>query len=98
MNDVRRFPSPPWIAAGDEVNRQPSSANAFDSRFDPIAVDAEAAGQLVALRNAAKHMAQTIARSSNPSREQSLAMTALEEASFWANRAIAMASEVRDGS
>jgi len=42
-----------------------------------------------ALRAAAKDLATLIAESSKPSREQSLALTKLEEAVMWANAGIA---------
>lgn len=41
------------------------------------------------IRNAAKALAKLIADSTPESREQSLAITALEEAVMWANAAIA---------
>lgn len=41
------------------------------------------------IRNTAKSLAQTIVSESPESREQSLALTALEEAVMWANAAIA---------
>ena len=43
----------------------------------------------VDLRMKAKQLAQTIVNSTKPSREQSLAITKLEEAIMWANKAIA---------
>lgn len=41
------------------------------------------------LRNTAKSLAQLIVSETPESREQSLALTALEEAVFWANASIA---------
>lgn len=43
----------------------------------------------VAIREKAKELAGLILHETPPSREQSLAITALEEASIWANAAIA---------
>jgi hypothetical protein len=43
----------------------------------------------VALRNKAKELAFLIAQTTHASREQSLALTSLEESVFWANAAIA---------
>ena len=43
----------------------------------------------VLLRSQAKEFAETILRLTPVSREQSLALTNLEQASFWANAAIA---------
>lgn len=42
-----------------------------------------------ALRNKARELAFLIAQTTHPSREQSLALTALEESIFWANAAVA---------
>lgn len=42
-----------------------------------------------ALRSAAKDLARMIVESTPPSREQSLALTHLEEAIFWSNASIA---------
>lgn len=53
------------------------------------------AGQAVvyeALRGLALEFASSIVAATPPSREQSLAITALEEAVFWANAAIARRS------
>ena len=41
------------------------------------------------LRNTAKNLAHVIAANTPPSREQALALTKLEEATMWANAAIA---------
>ena len=41
------------------------------------------------LRESAKHLAHDISKLTPPSREQSLALTNLEQAIFWANAAIA---------
>lgn len=43
----------------------------------------------VALRDQAKELAFAIVRNTPPSREQSLAITNLEQSIFWANAAIA---------
>ena len=43
----------------------------------------------VEMRNALKVMMYAVCENTPPSREQSLALTALEEASMWANAAIA---------
>lgn len=47
----------------------------------------------VHLREMAKELAYTIVRNTPPSREQSLALTNLEQAIFWANAAIARNEE-----
>lgn len=44
----------------------------------------------VALRNAAKDLATTIVNMTPASREQSCALTSLEESIMWANKAIAI--------
>ena len=46
-------------------------------------------GRYEYLRNAAHHFALNIVKNTPPSREQSLAITALEEAVMWANASIA---------
>jgi hypothetical protein len=46
----------------------------------------------LALRSKAKELAELIVQSTPESREQSLALTSLEEATFWANSAIARRS------
>ena len=46
-------------------------------------------GRYEEIRNHAKAYAQYLVSSTPPSREQSLALTALEEVVFWANAAIA---------
>lgn len=42
------------------------------------------------IRKAALHLAQTIADNSRPSREQSLALTNVQQAGMWANAGIAI--------
>jgi hypothetical protein len=51
-----------------------------------------------ALRGGARSLAEQIVELTPESREQSLALTALEECAFWANAAIARREKVDEGS
>lgn len=51
--------------------------------------DLEQAGRYEKIRNHAHDLAKCVVTLTPPSREQSLALTALEEVVFWANAAIA---------
>jgi hypothetical protein len=61
----------------------------LESVFTYHAPRGDQSTRYVALREAAKALAFSIAESTPPSREQSLALTKLEEAIFFANAAIA---------
>jgi len=61
----------------------------LDKRFTYHAPKADQPARYVLLRDKAKELAQAITENSNPSREQSLALTKLEEAVMWANAGIA---------
>jgi len=60
----------------------------IDRRFSSHVVEDDQGEQMGTIRDKARELAYLITRSSEPGREQSLAMTALEEAVFWANAAI----------
>ena len=61
----------------------------LDNNFTYHAPKDGQADRYVLLRNTAKTYAEAILKYTPPSREQSLALTALEEAVMWANAAIA---------
>lgn len=61
----------------------------LEARFTYHAPSGDQPERYVAIRDQAKSLAQTIVASTPASREQALAITALEEAVFWANAAIA---------
>jgi hypothetical protein len=70
----------------------------IDLRFTYHPPVGDQADRYQTIRNAAKRMAMTIRKQTPESREQSLAITHLEEAVFWANAAIARREEfVEDG-
>ena len=58
-------------------------------RFTYHAPKGDQQQRYVELRNKGKELAELIAKHSSPSREQSLAITKLEEAIMWANAGIA---------
>jgi hypothetical protein len=62
------------------------------SRFTYHAFNADQAERAQQLRDVGYQLALRIAKSTKPSREQSLALTHLEEALVWANKAIAAES------
>lgn len=61
----------------------------IDTRFDHNVPTPERAARHVAVRAACKQLAAEIVERTPVGREQSLAITALEETLFWANAAIA---------
>jgi hypothetical protein len=61
----------------------------IDKRFDYHAPDEEKATMHAIVRDSYKRLASNIADAIPASREQSLALTALEESLMWANAAIA---------
>ena len=61
----------------------------IDNRFSYHAPTGSQPERYVAIRNKAKELASDILAKTPSSREQSLALTALEEAVMWANAAIA---------
>lgn len=58
-------------------------------RFMPHEVGISQANQMCEIRSAALYLAKVIQSNTPPSREQSLALTNVEQAMFWANAAIA---------
>jgi hypothetical protein len=61
----------------------------LENRFTYHAPNEEQARRYPILRGEAHALARSISRLTRPCREQSLALTKLEEAVFWANAAIA---------
>jgi len=61
----------------------------LENRFTYHSPKADQAERYQAIRMAAKELAELIVASTPTSREQSLALTKLEETSFWANASIA---------
>lgn len=61
----------------------------LDNNFTYHAPDADQAARYTAIRQTAKDFAALILRYTPDSREQSLALTNLEQAVFWANAAVA---------
>jgi hypothetical protein len=62
----------------------------LESRFQVITIsDPDNAAKLARVRQLALELAMTIDELADDSREKSAAITKLEEATFWANRAIA---------
>jgi hypothetical protein len=72
-----------------EVHLTPEQCADLDKRFTYHAPKADQPLRYVALREEGKHLASLILRTTPASREQSLALTKLEEAIFWANASIA---------
>jgi hypothetical protein len=69
---------------------QPVSQGELNNRFDyhpPRTNEVAAAHEEI--REASRHFAETLLQLTYSSREQSLALTKIEEAMFWANAAIA---------
>jgi len=62
---------------------------AMDHRFSTHLVDDDGKTCLQAVREAMRAAAVAVAQAAPEGREQSLALTKLEEAMFWANAAIA---------
>jgi hypothetical protein len=66
------------------------SVEDLDERFAAHPLEVEGAAERVeSVRAGARALAEKVARVCPPGRELALALTALEEASFWANAAIA---------
>jgi len=61
----------------------------IDKRFTYHAPKGDQAARYQELRDAAKTLAELIVSKTPASREQSLALTSLEETCFWANASIA---------
>mgnify|MGYP003404728474 FL=1 len=76
-----------------DSTRAPKGADAqladLDKRFTYHAPKGDQTNRYVDLREAAKELALLIVKLTPQSREQALALTNLEQASFWANAAIA---------
>lgn len=68
---------------------QQIDAAEIEKRFTYVAPTGDQPGRYVVIREAAKTFANLIVTTTPASREQSLAITALEEAVMWANAAIA---------
>ena len=64
----------------------------LDRRFDYHQPDAGGVATHTLLRSELKRAAEVVVCNTPPSREQSLALTKLEEAMFWANAALARSS------
>ena len=76
--------------ADNERNTKGVSVSAdIDNRFTYHAPTGDQPQRYVAIREKAKELAELIVASSKPSREQSLAITNLEQAVMWANAGIA---------
>lgn len=67
----------------------PNSLEDLDNRFTYHAPKPGQQERYVAIREKAKELAVLIVASTPSSREQSVALTNLEQATFWANAAIA---------
>lgn len=67
----------------------------IENRFTYHSPKTDQPQRYVRLRGEAREMALNIIRFTPPSREQSLALTKLEEAIFWANAAIARNEPVK---
>jgi len=65
----------------------------LDKRFDLHPATAITGPTMDSLRTCHKSLAAMVTELTPPSREQSLAITALEEALFWANAAVARNTE-----
>lgn len=61
----------------------------INNRFSYHAPKGNQQERYVLIRDVAKHLATVIVQNSKPSREQSLALTKLQEATMWANAGIA---------
>ncbi len=59
-------------------------------RFETIQVDADEAQLIAENRSDFRHLAEIVLRNTWTGREQSLALTALEEALMWVNKSIAL--------
>lgn len=68
--------------------------NEIDRRFNHHPPDTDRIEKHQGIRTAFKYVAQVVVVQTPSSREQSLAITALEEAAFWANAAIARQEKV----
>lgn len=58
-------------------------------RFDKFTPDADQIGAMDYVRSRFRNIAATILEETKPGREQAAALTALEEAKYWTNQAIA---------
>lgn len=74
----------------------PSAKDDLETRFTYHPPHGDQPQRYNDLREKFKSLAYTIVNNTPESREQSLALTALEEACFWTNAAIAR-REVKDG-
>lgn len=66
----------------------PLTPDELDRRFAVHAVTIEQKDRMGTIRDVARHVAAIVVRDAPECREQSLAITALEEAVFWANAAV----------
>lgn len=67
----------------------PLTPEELDTRFTYHSPKADQAERYVKIRNAQKALAELVVELCPDSREQSLAITKLEEAGYWANASIA---------
>lgn len=82
----------PEIQCAPEVSRFPISKRMeqdINNRFTYHAPTGSQPGRYVDIREKARELAYLIVQCSNESREQSLALTKLQEAVMWANAGIA---------
>lgn len=68
--------------------------NDLRARFETITVDEEVGAQMEHLRKEARRLADYLDDVADDGREKSTAITKIEEAVFWANRAIAATNRV----
>jgi len=75
------------------LNEEPTNLTAQEHevlrRFDTFKVTDEERSRMHGVRLVFKHVAREILGDTKPGREQSLALTALEEAKYWTNQSIA---------
>ena len=81
------IPSLKIVVNGYEISDEMQKR--LDNDFTYHSPDGDQADRYLVIRGEAKKLAETIVKLTPPSREQSVALTKLEEAVFWANAAIA---------
>lgn len=75
------------------VNHSESAQAGILRRFERIPQTSESIADITHSTATFRDQAKFILRETKPGREQSLALTALEEAKFWTNQAIALNAE-----
>lgn len=81
--------NPQRMSIGDQASAAVKLHDRIDRDFVHHPPKGDQAERYQSLRDDARVLAHEIVNQTPPSREQSLALTALEEAVFWANAAIA---------